>query len=416
MAKLQLFRLISILGSYLAGVWIPLRFIGFAPAVSWDVGVGIVLSFVGVLNIYLRFISKNQSMNQLKNWLKISVIIDVFSAVPFLTGISLWGESRQLLPLILFNFLTVRHIKNIRSFMDGYPSIHPVVFRMIPLIVSMPLLVHVVSCIWIFLGSGTAGIDEDATLTYVKAIYWSFTTLTTVGYGDISAKTISQMLFACSVEFVGVGVFGFILSNVAAILARSDAARNHHMENLDRVETFMEMHHIPLKMREKIRTYYHYVWMNKKGYQDDSLIEGLPEKLQSEMLLFINKPIIEKVPFLKGAGQDLLAQLMGQLRARIYVPEEDVFLYGERGDALYFIQTGQVDILTKEGQCLATLGDGAFFGEMALISDNPRMATARCKNYCDIYILDKKSFNQVLDSHPLFQKVIQETIEKRKAA
>ncbi len=414
--RMQFYRLISIFGSFLAGTWLPLRMIGFTPPLVFEILFDLSISVVSAVNIYLYFKDNELDYRKKKYWKRIPVLLDLLCIVPFSLMAMFHDSGSSFYYLLLINLLSVRHIKNIRKFMDGYPSIHPVTFRIIPLLVSMPLLVHIVSCGWIALGSGTVGNDPDQTLTYVRAVYWSFTTLTTVGYGDISAKSIPQMLYACCIQVIGVGVFGFILSNVAAILARSDAARNHHMDNLDKVETFMNMHRIPDRLRNKIRTYYHYMWMNKKGYQDDSLLQGLPSKIQSELLLFINRSIIEKVPFLKGADPDMLSELMNQLATKVFVPEEKVFKFGDPGDALYFIQNGEVEIQTKEGVSIATLKDGAFFGEMALISDKPRMATAMSKSYCDIYVLSKESFEKVIASYPQFKSHIHETMEKRKTA
>jgi voltage-gated potassium channel len=149
--------------------------------------------------------------------------------------------------LIFFRIMSLSRSKG------EFDGLHPVAFRLIPLALSMPLLVHMIACCWIFLGSGTAGPDNDKVLEYVKAMYWTFTTLTTVGYGHISAKTIPQMMFASGTQVVGVAVFGYVLSNVASLLARLDASREHHMNLLDKVEAYMRHNHLPPKLRSGVR-------------------------------------------------------------------------------------------------------------------------------------------------------------------
>jgi voltage-gated potassium channel len=277
-------------------------------------------------------------------------------------------------------------------------------------------LVHLIACGWIALGSGTAGVEADQVLTYVKAVYWSFTTLTSVGYGDISAKSIRQMLYSCGVQVTGACVFGYILSNVASLLARSDAAREHHMDSLDRIETFMKLHRIPPGLRTKIRTYYHYMWTNKKGYKDDTLLDGLPAKIQSELFTHINLPMIEKIPFLKGVDAELISDLMSELKPRVFIPDERVFKVDEPGDALYFIQNGNVEILSREGSLIATLGEGNFFGEMALISDKPRSATAKASTFCDVYALRRDAFVRVATAYPEFKRHLEKIMENRRAS
>lgn len=280
----------------------------------------------------------------------------------------------------------------------------------------MPILVHLIACGWIALGSGTVGPDPNKLMEYVKAFYWAMTTLTTVGYGDISAKTPPQMLYATMTQLLGVGVFGFILSNVASLLSRLDAAREHHMENIDQIETFMNSYNIPTDIRWQVRSYYHYVWKEHNGRLDRSLLKSLPDKLQSEINFSINRSVIERVPFLRSASRELLEDIMLALDHRVYVPHERIFRAGDPGDSLYLIHSGCVDILTADGQPIASLAEGAVFGEIALISDGPRTATARASSYCDLYVLPKASFLAIIDAYPEFKAHIEGMMLERQGA
>ena len=142
----------------------------------------------------------------------------------------------------------------------------------------------------------------------------------------------------------------------------------------------------------------------------------MPAKIQSELWAYINKSIIEKVPFLKGAHPDLIEDLMNELEPRIYVPGERIFRIDEKGDALYFMHSGNVEVLGRDNSMIAQLGEGAFFGEMALVSDKPRNATVKASTYCDIYLLQKDSFDRVTKSYPDFKRHIEEIVSTRKSA
>lgn len=415
MNLIQFYRLFAIGGAFLVGFWLPIRLIGFVPPAPVEVFFDLVISAISILNIVLHFHDEEKNWKQLKNWLNASVLMDVVCMLPF-SLVAFVVFDNTISGILFINLLTVRHVRHIREFLDGFPSLQPMTYRLVPVFIMLPLLVHLISCGWVALGSGTAGDSESQILTYVKAVYWAFTTLTTVGYGDIAAKTIPQMLYACVVQVTGVGVFGFILSNVASLLARSDAAREHHMDSLDKVETFMKLHHIPSELRKSIRNYYHYMWMNKKGYQDSSLLDGLPTKIQSELLMHINRSIVEKVPFLRGAEPELIGELMSKLKARVFVPGEKIFKIDETGDNLYFIQSGDVEIITRDDSIICTLGEGSFFGEIALISEKPRTATAKAKTYCDVYSLSRSDFQFVTTSYPQFKVHLESIMAERQAS
>jgi voltage-gated potassium channel len=412
--RIQFLRLACATAAFFAGVWLPLRLLGLVPILALEAVFYLIISFVSLSHIYLHFKTNTVNPRKIRSWLDLSLLLDVFCALPFsLVALAFTGETFD--GFLILNLTAVRHIRHVRPFLDRFHSLPPVAYRLVPLMVALPLLVHITACGWIALGSGTAELG-DPMLTYVRAVYWTITTFTTVGYGDIAARSISQMLYAGMAQIMGVGIFGFIISNVAGILARSDAAREHHMDNLDKIETFMRLHRINPELRTKIREYYHYMWVNKKGYRDDALLEGLPGKIQSELFLHINLPIIEKVPFLRGADPELIEELMSELKPRIFIPGEKIFRADEPGDALYIIQSGEVEILARDDSPIAILGEGAFFGEMALLSNSARTATARARTYCDLYCLRRESFERVMELHPVFRHHIEEVMQARRAA
>jgi hypothetical protein len=398
MARSVALRLSLVLSALLAGGFLPLRLLGEGVPARWDFAFDAVMSISALLALRLRFSQPEASWKSPWAWLDLLCALPLSSA-----GFSSWSD-----------LLMVRHVWQIRPCLDEFPALRPVVYRLVPIALTLPLLVHGVACGWIALGSGTAGPDPDATTEYVRALYWAFTTLSTVGYGDISAKTPAQMLFASGVQVLGVAVFGFVLSNVASLIARMDAAREHHMDSVERIENFMRSNRIPQGLRSEVRTYYHYLWKHHRGYQDQSLLSDLPAKIQADLSFFINRSIIEKVPLFRNAGSELVGDLMAELKPRIYAPGEKVFRSGDAGDSIYFIQSGQVEILGEADQMIASLSDGACFGEMALVSDKPRNATARASSFCNLYTLSKEAFERVIRAYPDFRREIEQMAVRRR--
>lgn len=405
----------SIISALVVGFWLPLKMIGLNFNSTIDLLLDFLISCAAAVNIYIHFFgAKRIDIRDWKNWLHVGVLADFVCLLPLML-IQDTLFSGVNISLVFFNLLTARHIWKIKDFLDEFHSLKPIVYRLVPLAMTMPLMVHLIACAWMALGSGTVGPDNDKLLEYVKAVYWAMTTLTTVGYGDIAAKTPYQMLFAAFTQLTGVGIFGFILSNVASLLSRLDAAREHHMDNLDQIETFMNSYDIPVNVKSKVRAYYHYIWKEHKGRLDKSLLAHLPNKLQSELNFSINKAVIERVPFLQSASPELLEDVMLALDHRVYVPGERIFRAGETGDCLYMIHSGLVDILDPSGGHLASLGSGAVFGEIALISDSPRTATALSKTFSDLYALSRADFYRIVEAYPSFKAHLEEIMIERRS-
>lgn len=83
------------------------------------------------------------------------------------------------------------------------------------------------------------------------------------------------------------------------------------------------------------------------------------------------------------------------LERKVFYAGQCIFKEDEAGDRAFLIQDGEVDI-TKNGVLLGTLGKGEMFGEMALIDDEPRMATATAKGDVSVVIIGREAFREKL--------------------
>ncbi len=112
--------------------------------------------------------------------------------------------------------------------------------------------------------------------------------------------------------------------------------------------------------------------------------------------------LLEGVPLFAGLSRRQLGKLLVKLFEKEYEPGEVIFLEGERGKALFIVLDGRVVISrSADGneQQLAMLGAGAYFGELALIDDLPRSATARADEHSSLLILYKSHFDDLIEGH-----------------
>lgn len=88
---------------------------------------------------------------------------------------------------------------------------------------------------------------------------------------------------------------------------------------------------------------------------------------------------------------------------KIYQDGEDIFKQGDKGECMYVIQSGQVEVLKEiDGKFvrLAVRKEGDFFGEMALFEHEVRMATVRALGTARILTIDKKNFIRRIHADP----------------
>ncbi len=97
-----------------------------------------------------------------------------------------------------------------------------------------------------------------------------------------------------------------------------------------------------------------------------------------------------------------MADMQGQLFSRFgkKIPAGTVLFHeGDKGEEMYIIQSGRVKISKRirgVEKTLATLEKGEFFGEMAILNDKPRSASAETIEGCDMLVIDRKTFDALI--------------------
>jgi CRP/FNR family cyclic AMP-dependent transcriptional regulator len=99
--------------------------------------------------------------------------------------------------------------------------------------------------------------------------------------------------------------------------------------------------------------------------------------------------------------------------AQTFAAGTTIFSEGDDpGGLMYVVQEGEVDILLR-GARLETLGPGAFLGEIGLVAQRPRSATATAKTDCRLVPINQKRFNLLVQQTPFFALEVMQTIAER---
>jgi CRP/FNR family cyclic AMP-dependent transcriptional regulator len=109
--------------------------------------------------------------------------------------------------------------------------------------------------------------------------------------------------------------------------------------------------------------------------------------------------ILSQIPVLVEVDIDDIEEIAKRVKLIKFPKDSFVFHQGDKGETFYVIKTGKVEILkTVESQekKAAVLYPDNFFGEMALINDDPRNATVKCLEECELFVFNKKDFYDFL--------------------
>jgi CPA1 family monovalent cation:H+ antiporter len=108
--------------------------------------------------------------------------------------------------------------------------------------------------------------------------------------------------------------------------------------------------------------------------------------------------LIARLDMLAGLDEHQLHRVRRLLRPRFTVPNERIIRKGDRADAVYFIASGTAEVVLPRER--VQLGTGDFFGEMALLTRQPRQADVVALTYCRLLLLRKTDFERFMAENP----------------
>jgi len=127
---------------------------------------------------------------------------------------------------------------------------------------------------------------------------------------------------------------------------------------------------------------------------------------------------LSKTELFKSLSPEELQKLESRLKERVYPPNTAIVREGAPGDAMFIIKDGKVDVKKREqstgiDMTIASLGGGACFGEMALLTGNPRSATVMATMATSVFVLEKKDFEALLRENPTISMSLNKIVAER---
>ncbi len=138
--------------------------------------------------------------------------------------------------------------------------------------------------------------------------------------------------------------------------------------------------------------------------------------LNQEDIDFI-KLVLQRLDFLKHLQASELEQLLQGFEKQSASKGEILITEGTSGEVFYILASGKVGIYRKGplvDKFIATLGPNSFFGEMSLISKEPRSASVVCEEDCVVYTLLRDTFMKIIMKNPKLAEMVRHTIVQRK--
>jgi len=403
--------------------YIPYDLLFFTTVSRWQLWLDILLSSIFIVDLVMMVkglpnVNDPRTKFLLKNlipkWYEFNLAIGVMSCIPFIALQHYLGMPEIIKIISLIRIYRIIRMTKAFSIV-GKVTVAPTWIKITLAITGSLIAIHLISCLWIVVSSLSEQ-NKSALDTYVHSVYWTITTLTTVGYGDITPTSNIGKIFTMFVMIMGVGVYGFVIGNISQILSDLGRHKDNVREKMQDLDSFLKYYHIPNKLRNTTFNYYNHTLEKRFSINDNNIISALPHALQEELQTYMNIKLIGSLSLFKGCSLKCLKEVSKHLTKKSYSPTQKIIINGEEGNEMYIIGHGTVEVYGKGNKFLTQLKEGDYFGEVALIEQTTRNADVIAQEYSDIYILSKKDFITVIDTYPELHAKIRYALKMRTAA
>ncbi|KPP70846.1 potassium voltage-gated channel subfamily H member 4-like [Scleropages formosus] len=359
--------------------------------------------------------------------------VDLIAALPF----DLLYAFNITVTSLVHLLKTVRLLRLLRLLqkLDRYSQYSAMVLT---LLMSMfALLAHWMACIWYVIGRKEMESNDPVTWdigwlhelgkrletpytnsttggpslrnAYIAALYFTLSSLTSVGFGNVCANTDAEKIFSICTMLIGALMHAVVFGNVTAIIQRMYSRRSLYHTRMKDLKDFIRVHRLPQQLKQRMLEYFQTTWSVNNGIDanevgsvscNPQLLHDFPDELRADIAMHLNKDILQ-LPVFESASRGCLRSLSLHIKTSFCAPGEYLIRHGDALHANYFVCSGSLEVL-KDGMVLAILGKGDLIGADLPAHDQVIKTNADVKalTYCDLQHISVRALREVLELYP----------------
>ncbi|KAG9133894.1 hypothetical protein Leryth_004619 [Lithospermum erythrorhizon] len=238
---------------------------------------------------------------------------------------------------------------------------------------------------------------------YITSVYWSITTLSTTGYGDLHPVNQKEMVFDIFYMLFNLGLDSYIIGNMTNLVVHVTSRTRQFRDTIQAASSFAQRNQLPVRLQDQMLAHLCLRYRtDSEGLQQQEVLDMLPKAITSSISHFLFYTLVEKAYLFNGVSNDLLFQLVSEMKAEYFPPREDVILQNEAPTDLYILVTGAVDMIQDRSGLEQVVGEikaGDVCGEVGVLCYRPQPFTVRTKRLSQLLRLNRSAFLNIIKAN-----------------
>ncbi|XP_019522638.1 PREDICTED: potassium voltage-gated channel subfamily H member 4 isoform X1 [Hipposideros armiger] len=257
--------------------------------------------------------------------------------------------------------------------------------------------------------NGSAG-GPSRRSAYIAALYFTLSSLTSVGFGNVCANTDAEKIFSICTMLIGALMHAVVFGNVTAIIQRMYSRRSLYHSRMKDLKDFIRVHRLPRPLKQRMLEYFQTTWAINSGIDANELLRDFPDELRADIAMHLNREIL-KLPLFGAASRGCLRALSLHIKTSFCAPGEYLLRCGDALQAHYYVCSGSLEVL-RDNMVLAILGKGDLIGaDIPEPGQEPgsragpscvlkTSADVKALTYCGLQQLSSQGLAEVLRLYP----------------
>ncbi|XP_073944158.1 voltage-gated delayed rectifier potassium channel KCNH8-like isoform X4 [Choristoneura fumiferana] len=401
-----------------------------------------------VLNFRTTFVSKKGevvsdskliALNYIRSWF----VVDLLAALPFdlLYASDVYSGAESTHGNVhLVKLTRLLRLARLLQKMDRYSQYSALILTL--LMLSFSLVAHWLACIWFIIAEKEIENHKNETWdlgwihnlaerlkmpvpnishseSYVTALYFTCSSLTSVGFGNVSANTLPEKVFSILTMLIGALMHAVVFGNVTAIIQRMYSRRSMYQSKWRDLKDFLIINQVPKELKQRMQDYFQTMWSLNHGIDIHETLKEFPEELRGDVSLHLHREILS-LPIFESASQGCLKLLSLHIRNNFCAPGEYLVHKGDALTYIYYICNGSMEVMQNE-MVVAILGKGDLVGcdmnthlhaynsgqsqnnnqDSVIVKSS---SDVKALTYCDLKCINMHGLAEVLRLYPEYQQ------------